>query len=281
MKKMIMVVSSGFKNATKFAEILSEREVDTIVVANRSKAIELAKGTTITVEVAENPLNDNASVLAIWDGESKNTEKFINDAKAMGKEVEVIMFENMTNKVFKDEVNKISNETWREGCLKMMTNIPNYFWVVAASSSGKYHPICDLGTGGLVRHSTMVCKAGIDLLNAEIFVEDTEINRDKVRIACLFHDVMKQGNDCHGHTVFNHPLLGAEFIYENLKDYVDAESLEEICEAVRTHMGKWTTSSRDPEIVLEKPSTPFQKLIHTADYVASRKYISGLEEWNK
>jgi len=44
-------------------------------------------------------------------------------------------------------------------------------------------------------------------------------------------------------------------------------------------MGKWTTSDYAPDVVLEKPSTAFQKLVHTADYVAARKYISGLEEW--
>lgn len=277
--RKIMVVSSGFKSVDKFASILSDKNVDTIICSIKNKAAVLAKNLDVKVELAENPLEDDADVLAIWDGESKNTEAFINEAKEAGKNVEVVMFENMTNKVFKDEILKIHNETWREGCLKMLENIPNYFWVVAASSSGKYHPACDLGTGGLVRHSTMVCKAGVDLLAAEIFVEDNEVNQDKVRIACLFHDCMKQGNDCHGHTVFDHPIIGAQFIHDNLKDYVDSESLDEICGAVATHMGKWTTSSRDPEIVLSKPETMFQKLVHTADYVASRKYIAGLEEW--
>ena len=31
--------------------------------------------------------------------------------------------------------------------------VPDYFWVMPASSTGKYHPDQDAGVGGLVRHS--------------------------------------------------------------------------------------------------------------------------------
>ena len=44
-------------------------------------------------------------------------------------------------------------------------------------------------------------------------------------------------------------------------------------------MGRWNTSKYSKEI-LSTPQTNFQKLIHTADFIASRKYIGGLEEWN-
>ena len=183
---------------------------------------------------------------------------------------------------FKDEIDKICDEKLRTAALDALEDVPNYFWKVPASSSGKYHPKCDLGDGGLVRHSIMVSRVAVDLLTAEIFLRDTDYNRDLVRITALFHDIMKQGTGNTGHTVFNHPILASDFLKEYLEDAdVDKCSIEMICSGLSTHMGKWTTSSCMPDIVLDAPKTDFEKLIHTADYVASRKYIGGLEIWNE
>lgn len=171
-------------------------------------------------------------------------------------------------KLFKDEINKIHNYEMKQSCLEMMYFIPDYFWKVPASSSGKYHPKCDLGEGGLVRHSLMVTKVGLDLLRAEIFVRDTKTNEDIVRIACIFHDVIKQG-DNEGHTVFEHPILAAKFLEEHLQ--IDSVAKDIIIDAVLSHMGKW---NKKDDIELNRPMTDFEKLVHTADYIASRKYIS-------
>ena len=59
-------------------------------------------------------------------------------------------------------MNEIENEELRNFALYSANEIPNYFWEIPASSSGKYHPITDLGEGGLVRHPLMVCKVAID-----------------------------------------------------------------------------------------------------------------------
>lgn len=220
---------------------------------------------------------DLDQVILFWDGESKGVEILVN----MYPNAKVIRFDNKYVNSFKAEIDKIHNDKWREGCQKLAEVLPNYFWVVPASSSGKFHPTCSLGPGGLLRHSIMVSVIGADLLENETFIEKTELNEDKVRVACLFHDCMKQGRDgCEGHTVFEHPILAAEFMEEHLKDYIDEENLQEILGAVRTHMGKWTTSKYSSK-TLEKPTTMFQKLVHNADYVASRKFIGGLTEWSQ
>ena len=268
--------SSSFCDEDLFWEHVKKYQGERLHIDERLRDMCVKANMSFTVDDFL-PKEDD-TVIFFWDGESKRTKALIQIAQGITKDIEIVPFVNVSVSSFHQEVEKIHNDVWREGCKKMMENIPNYFWVVAASSSGKYHPQCSLGVGGLVRHSVMVSVIGADLLDNETFLENTEINQDKVRIACLFHDCMKQGMDgCEGHTVFEHPILAAEFIQEQLKDYIDEENLKDIVDAVKTHMGRWTTSKySDKE--LEKPETAFQKLVHNADYFASRKYLGGIWE---
>lgn len=188
-------------------------------------------------------------------------------------------------KMFTNEVNKIQNVKLKRAAKAMIKDAPEYFWTIPASSSGKYHPACDLGEGGLVRHSIMVSVVAEDLIDSEIFCKDTLSIRDAVRVATLFHDVIKSGpvnedGTYSNNTVFEHPNYGAEFIKQHLVNAkVDDLTIDIIYNGVRSHMGKWNTSKYS-KTVLDKPLSSFEKLIHTADYIASRKYIAGLEAWN-
>lgn len=189
-------------------------------------------------------------------------------------------------KQFIDEINKITNSKLRKSAKKMTKDLPEYFWHVAASSSGKYHPSISLGEGGLLRHTLMVCKCAMDLIETEMFIRDTSANRDIARVAALFHDCLKHGkvnengSYCE-HTIFEHPLCAADFVREHLEaDKIDDLTVTMICDALRTHMGKWCTSKYS-KVTMSKPRTDFEKMIHIADYMASRKYIKGLEEWSE
>lgn len=188
-------------------------------------------------------------------------------------------------KDFLNEVNKIKSSKLKKAAKEMVKDAPEYFWHVAASSSGKYHPQCDLGEGGLVRHSIMVAIAAVDFVSSEIFVEDTESNRDMAIVAGLFHDVIKHGKvnkdgSYSNNTVFSHPILSSEFVKQHLEDAkVNEEEIKIITGAILSHMGKWNTSKYEPGVTLNVPSTAFQKLIHSADYMASRKYVGGLDDW--
>lgn len=185
-----------------------------------------------------------------------------------------------TKTLFINEVENIENEKLKNACLSMIDDIPEYFWTVPASSSGKYHPNCDLGEGGLVRHSIMVCRIATDLCEAEIYGRRNQNYKDMAIVAALFHDVMKQGDGTSGHTEFIHPNLGATFVREHLEvSDIDPIIVEIICDGIRSHMGRWRTSQYEPEVLLRGPKTDFEMLIHTADYIASRKYIGGLAEW--
>jgi hypothetical protein len=99
-------------------------------------------------------------------------------------------------------------------------------------------------------------------------------------IASLFHDCMKYGAGNiytpSSHTLFDHPLLAAKFIERHLIECLDDNTITNgviltIVSAVKSHMGKWSTSDRS-NAILPRPITDFDKLIHTADYIASRKY---------
>lgn len=190
---------------------------------------------------------------------------------------------------FMDAIKAIHNEDLREACLAMAEELPEYFWTVPASSSGKYHPACDLGEGGLVRHSLMVCKCGLDFLETEMFVRKSNDMEDLVRVTCLFHDGLKSGlvaedGTYSDHTVFEHPRLASDFVRDFLtRANIDSFKVEMITNAIYTHMGKWCVDTYGekkgtPQKALSKPRTDFEKLIHIADYTASRKYISGLDE---
>lgn len=186
---------------------------------------------------------------------------------------------------FEKAIDTIENEELREFAHFCTNYIPVYFWTIPASSSGKYHPITDLGEGGLVRHSLMTYKVGLDLL---IQNDITNSNIcDMVKFATLFHDCCKAGfqNEPVPNTPHEHPIYAASLInciylclYNNNHNSLIGKMIKSICMAIRTHMGRWTTSKYS-SAELPTPETKLEKLVHTADYIASRKYCLYDEEF--
>lgn len=171
--------------------------------------------------------------------------------------------------LFITELELIKNDEIRTTTEHLLEGAPEYFWHVAASSSGKYHPAYALGEGGLVRH----VKAAVKFANHLFAINDfTEKEQDYIISALLLHDVLKHGKDGDiGHTVFEHPILAAEYIRENST----GEYAEIVSSLVATHMGQWTTSKYS-SAVLQEPQTKLQKFVHECDYLASRKDIEVL-----
>ena len=59
--------------------------------------------------------------------------------------------------IFRGELDLISNHKYRECTREILDElVPDYFYDVPASSTGKYHPWYSLGYGGLVRHTKAV-----------------------------------------------------------------------------------------------------------------------------
>ena len=68
---------------------------------------------------------------------------------------------------FNKEYTYIKNKKYRDN-LKIMVNlIPDYFFSVPASSTGKYHPSFSLGEGGLVRHTKFAVRIAYELFQDE------------------------------------------------------------------------------------------------------------------
>lgn len=175
-------------------------------------------------------------------------------------------------------VSSITSDDIRGFALSLLNKVPEYFFTVPASSSGKYHPKNDLGEGGLVRHSISVERMLKHLLEPDEYFDFTPRQVDLLIVAALFHDCLKSGTqeeyEQGKYTKFLHPLYASNFIMTQSVlmgfDYNDALF---ISSAVISHMGQWNTSKNGPG-KLPTPETPAQKALHLADYLASRKDIN-------
>lgn len=165
--------------------------------------------------------------------------------------------------MFKHELEMIQTDFIREQTQIAIDNLPEYFMRVTSSSTGKYHREGET----LYQHSRAGAIVGADLSNLEMF-ELSEIERDLVIAALILHDGRKRGKNYSDHTKHEHPMLSAELVREHCdKDFADA-----ICPLIESHSGQWSTSKWS-KIVLPKPETKLQKIVHLCDYIASRRYM--------
>ena len=175
-------------------------------------------------------------------------------------------------KAFLTEVNYIKNDRIRENALRLIEKIPSYFYTEAASSTGKYHPEFSNGVGGLLRHTKVAVKIAETLLrNDSIGYKFTSDEKDLILLAIIMHDSVKRGITEERYTRFDHPLLAANFVYENREkaDISEEEALF-LKEVISSHMGPWTKDYNGNE-VLPYPKTKYQNFVHMCDYLASRK----------
>ena len=177
--------------------------------------------------------------------------------------------------VFKDELNYIKNKSIKESLIYMIEKLPDYFFEVAASSTGKYHPEYALGDGGLLRHSKAAVRIGYELLEDPLIGgKYTADEKDMMLMALLLHDGLKSGMPKEKYTRFDHPLLICDLIMDNEEVLeLEIEEIEFICDSIKTHMGVWTKDYNGVE-VLEVPKTKYQNFVHMCDYLASKKFLN-------
>ncbi len=176
--------------------------------------------------------------------------------------------------VFKIELKYIKNERIRKSCLEMIKVLPDYFFEIEASSTGKYHPEYALGKGGLLRHTKAAVRIAVDLLSdPSIGDKYTSDEKDLMIMGLILHDGVKCGVPKERYTRFDHPIMMAEMIMDNEENLdLEMEEIEFVCDVIKTHMGPWTTDYNGVE-VLEKPKTKYQNFVHMCDYLASRKAL--------
>lgn len=176
---------------------------------------------------------------------------------------------------FEEELNTIRSPSIRQFCRECIDELPEYFYSIPASASGKFHPQYALKVHGLFYHT----KAAVRILNHILEIERlqrrfTQDEQDMMRCALILHDGRKHGEVDEGHIRFDHPLLQAEAIRGHpLTDGLTEPMRDIIAYLVATHMGQWNTNSYN-NMVLPKPTSDMHWLVHICDYLASRKDIT-------
>ncbi len=175
---------------------------------------------------------------------------------------------------FSKELTYIKNDRYKESAKTLIKLLPDYFYEVAASSTGKYHPSFALGEGGLVRHTKAAVKIAYELSNNNIIgysFKDDE--KDLMIIALIMHDGLKHGKTKEKYVRFDHPILMANYIKENKDklDFTDQE-IEFLANVISSHMGEWNTNPYS-DVVLPVPHNKYQRFVHMCDFLASRKFI--------
>lgn len=176
--------------------------------------------------------------------------------------------------VFKKELSYIKDEKIRNSCITMIEALPDYFFKVEASSTGKYHPEYALGNGGLIRHTKAAVRIAYELLS-DPCIGDKYASKEKdlMIMGLILHDGLKKGLNEEKYTRFDHPILISEYIMDmEEKLDLEMEEIEFVCDVVKTHMGPWTKDYNGVE-VLERPKTKYQNFVHMCDFLASRKCI--------
>lgn len=184
---------------------------------------------------------------------------------------------------FKNELSMIQDEDLNDFIRLCIVSLPDYFFEIPASSTGKYHPEYSLGKGGLVRHTKASIRIANDLLNLEQYQEVAQ-HREEIIAALILHDGVKKGFNQGTATTSRHPLYAEQLIKECLMEYDKFIGKEKyaklepkvlyICRLILSHMGQWNWDTTFIKEILPKPETPEQQFVHLCDYLASRKYLT-------
>lgn len=158
------------------------------------------------------------------------------------------------------ELNDINDgELRNETARTIVEYMPDYFWNVPASSSGKYHPEDHRGTHGLWLH-TKRAFTEYQALSRSFYhqglINDWEL--DCGRSAILLHDMFKYGWPKKNHTTNDHDVFAAEFLRRN------TSLPEEVAGCVESHNGPngWGEG--------RAPKNDLEQVHHMADMAASR-----------
>ncbi len=175
---------------------------------------------------------------------------------------------------FNREYNFIKDDKIREDLKYLVSNLPDYFFEIEASSTGKYHPKFASGEHGLVRHTKVAVRIAYELMNNLALNNFTNREKDLIILALTLHDGLKCGNPKERYTRVDHPLLASSFIKEH-KDKLSLgdEDIDFVTSVISTHMGNWNTDYNGNE-VLPKPKNKYQRFVHMCDFLASRKVIN-------
>jgi len=181
----------------------------------------------------------------------------------------------MNKNVLVKELNLIQDPLIKEWTSKTLANAPDYFYVAQASSTGKYHPSCTLGDGGLIVHvqravffANRLCGMfGFDQHNIDIVISAT-----------ILHDIAKVGRGFGSMDDYtNHPLNAEKYFAKDceLNKEPNQTTTSIINNCIRLHMSRW--SPEEVLIPLEDYSL-VELCVTLADYLATTKEVQTSED---
>jgi hypothetical protein len=178
-------------------------------------------------------------------------------------------------KYFINEIAYILNPIIRGLAIKAVSSLPDYFFVVPASSTGKYHPAYSLGTGGLANHTRAAVRIAMDLARMDEY-KFTPDEIDLAVAALLVHDGWKSGVIQETFSRADHPKVAATELQDNadLNTLLPPAQFEIFLRLVARHMGQWNKDYKTGQEIMNKPETPLEKFVHLCDYLASRKCLT-------
>ncbi len=135
------------------------------------------------------------------------------------------------------EVAKIVSKDVFDFTTTAFYHAPGQFWDSPCSSSGKFHPPEDNGSGGLVRHLVKASYVADQFARKFQF---SDYEKDLAKSATLLHDICKDGNPWSGSTDYRHGLIGSNFL-SNFP-LADKTAKQIILDSVRYHMSPWNTT---------------------------------------
>jgi HD superfamily phosphodiesterase len=146
----------------------------------------------------------------------------------------------------------------------MISHAPQAFWDKASSSTGKYHKEDENGQYGQVIHTLRVIAVAEHLVR---MADLNDLERDILISAASLHDICKYGVDGQSkHTLSEHPKLVKSLWERNLLVLPRCDYDHEIISAILQHSGRWSG-------LPHPPSTKLGRLLHIADFMASRHNI--------
>jgi HD superfamily phosphohydrolase YqeK len=171
---------------------------------------------------------------------------------------------------FEDDIRDIDHPGIRELVKKVLQKAHReepYFFKAQASRTGKYHPACCNVTSGLLRHVRRATEIARHLIRA---YELNQRKADIVLAAVILHDIKKQQFKTHA-TAAGDMIMAVVRENKNFLTWIGVESLVEIVNCIRYHMGPWTERPH------KKPMEAFtisEMIVYISDYLSSRPGIA-------
>ena len=178
-----------------------------------------------------------------------------------------------TIELLADELAMIRSTDIREFTEMVLSKVPEYFWRVPSSSTGKYHPPQSNGPGGLVRHTQAVVYFADKLCDVFQVIGK---ERDATLAGCILHDILKYGDPKEMHTTKTHDFDSAVFV-QSLIDSGDPQPWHNtLLGVIAWHMGRWTVyqKGRKRRKIFPEDYTKPELIGHLADVISARKNVS-------